>query len=225
MRLVTAATLASLSALQFLSSGAALAQSGEPKIANPSAIVDTLTPEAVQSLVAEMGGKDVQIRDLEGNKVITFVDGNIPYQFAVGGCDITPGKCFSLVMLVFADMGASGITTDMINSRNLDNFFNTAVKVDDKVIAFGRGVLLAGGVTRRNLAWNVGVYAGQVGEGIRHFSSQVVASRALPGMTQNLSFSENSSLRVVRPTPEQLSASLKKYNADLKSAVASRQAW
>jgi hypothetical protein len=105
-------------------------------------------------------------------------------------------------MLVFVDMGASGISTDMINSRNKDSFFNTAIKIDEKVIAFGRGVIVDSGVTRKNLATNIVVFAALVNDGIKHFSSQIVASNGFRARRRTC----RSRRRTARglPTPQQL---------------------
>lgn len=199
----------------------ALAQGTDVPISKPDQVIDTLTAETVKALVMEMGGKEVEVRDLEGGKVVIFTDAGIPYQMSVAGCDSIPGKCISLVMLVFVETGASGITTDMVNSRNLEDFFATSLKVDDNMMAFGRGLLLAGGVTRRNLAMNIGVYANRTGEALKHFASKVVASSGLPGAPQNLSLSAGT-VRAVRPTDAQLSSAITSYNAKLKTAVASK---
>ncbi len=207
------------SSLAYLAPAPAMAQGGDLPITKPDQVLDTLTAEEVGSLVTELGGKEVQIRDLEGGKVVIFVDAGIPYQLSVTGCESIPGKCISLVMLVFVETGASGITTDMVNSRNLEEFFVTSLKVDEKTMAFGRGLLVAGGVTRRNLAMNIGVYANRTGDALRHFASKVVASSALPGAPQNLSMGAGK-INAVRPTDEQLSAALKAYNAQFKAAIA-----
>lgn len=201
-----------------------LAQSNDIKIANPSSIVDDLGSEGVKALVTELGAQEAQVRDAEGNKVVTFVDGKLPYTFGIAGCDIRPGKCISLVMLVFVDMGASGISTDMINARNKDSFFNTAIKIDEKVIAFGRGVIVDSGVTRKNLATNIVVYAALVNDGIKHFSSQIVASNTFPGATQNLSLA-NGAPRAVFPTPQQLNTALKAYDAKMQVARTQGRSW
>jgi hypothetical protein len=221
-----ASTFAALAAFACLTPAPSAAQEADLKIANPSAVIDTITPESVKALVVEMGVKDAQIRDGENNPVVTFVDGNLPYVFGITGCDIRPGKCLSLVMLIFVDMGASGITADMINARNTDSFFATSIKVDDKVIAFGRGVLVDSGVTRKNLGMNIAVYANLVRDGIKHFSSQIVASRGLPGTVQNLSYVQGQGpVRAVLPTPAQLNAALKSYDAALKSSSAKGRSW
>lgn len=201
-----------------------LAQSNDIKIANPSSIVDDLGSEGVKALVTELGAQEAQVRDAEGNKVVTFIDGKLPYTFGIAGCDIRPGKCISLVMLVFVDMGASGISTDMINARNKDSFFNTAIKIDEKVIAFGRGVIVDSGVTRKNLATNIVVYAALVNDGIKHFSSQIVASNTFPGATQNLSLA-NGAPRAVFPTPQQLNTALKAYDAKMQVARTQGRSW
>lgn len=216
--------LALAAALTMYMPSLALAQNSEINIANPTSIVDNVQADDIKSLVTEMGAREAQVRDGDNNKIVTFLDGKLPYTFGITGCEIRPGKCLSLVMLVFIDMGASGISTDMINSRNKDSFFNTAIRIDDKVIAFGRGVIVDGGITRRNLATNIVVYAAMVHDGIKHFGSQIVASSGLPGTTQNLSL-QNGTLRPVFPTPQQLNTALKAYDARLKSANAQGRSW
>lgn len=215
--LFLAATLALLSPSLVVAAGAA-------DIADPKGIVDNITPEGIRALVTEMGVKDAQIRDGESNKVVTFTDGSTPYAFGIASCDVKPGRCLTLVMLVFVDMGGSGITTEMVNERNKESFFNTSVKVDDKIIAFGRGVLVDGGITRSNLASNINVFAGQVREGVKHFSSQVVASNTYPGLTRNLSWG-NAPVRAVLPTAQQLNAALKAHDAQMKAALGTSSAF
>jgi len=216
--------LAFAAALSLFTPTYAFAQSDEIKIVNPKGIVDSLKAEEVKALVTELGARDAQIRDGENNKVVTFVDGKLPYTFGISGCEIRPGKCVSLVMLVFVETGGSSISTDMVNSRNKDSFFNTAIKVNEKVMAFGRGIIVDSGVTRKNLATNIVVYAAFVNEGIKHFSSQVVASNTLPGGTQYLSLA-NGTPRAVFPTPQQLNTALKAYDASLKVSRTQGRAW
>ena len=206
MRHVLATTLASLMLLASLSP--ALAQDTGLKISNPKAIIDNASPENMIALLSDMGVTGAQVQENEGSKVVTFSDGVLPYAFGFAGCEVKPGKCMTVVMLVFVDMGSAGITPDMINARNSDNFFVTSVKTDDKTIAFGRGVLLNGGVTRENLALNIVVYASLVREGIKHFGSQVVAARNMPSTVQNLSWGQGQ-VRPVMPTPQQVRAVMK----------------
>lgn len=216
--------LALAAALSLFVPSLVLAQGADIKIPNPSSIVDELGSESVKALVTDLGVQEVQIRDAEGNKVVTFVDGKLPFTFGITGCEIRPGKCISLVMLVFVDMGAIGLSTDMINARNRDSFFNTAIKIDEKVIAFGRGVIVDGGVTRKNLATNIVVFATLVQDGIKHFTSQVVASTLFPGATQNLSFA-NGAPRAVFPSPQQLNTALKAYDARMQAARTQGRSW
>ena len=224
MRHVLASAFAALTVLSFVLPSPALAQEGGPKLSNPKAIVDTVTPELVQSIVTEMGGKDVQIRESENGKVVTFSVGSLPYVFGVSGCEVKPGKCMTLVMLVFVDMGATGITADMINTRNNDSFFATSVKIDDKVIAFGRGVLVDGGVTRENLSLNIAIYASLVREGIKHFGSQVVAARNMPATMQNLSWGQ-AQVRPILPTPQQLNSFMKSKDLEAKTSGRLGTSW
>ena len=63
MRNTLASTFAALAAFACLTPAPAAAQEADLKIANPSAVIDTITPESVKALVVEMGVKDAQIRD------------------------------------------------------------------------------------------------------------------------------------------------------------------
>jgi hypothetical protein len=69
-----------------------LAQSDDIKIANPTGIVDNLQAEEVKALVTELGAREAQVRDGDNNKVVTFVDGKLPYTFGIAGCDIRPAS-------------------------------------------------------------------------------------------------------------------------------------
>lgn len=206
MRHVLATTLASLMLLAPLSP--ALAQDTGLKIANPKGIIDNASPENMIALLSDMGVTGAQVQENEGTKIVTFSDGALPYAFGFAGCEVKPGKCMTVVMLVFVDMGNAGITPDMINARNSDNFFVTSVKTDEKTIAFGRGVLLNGGITRENMALNIVVYASLVREGIKHFNAQVVAARNVPATVQNLSWGQGQ-VRPILPTPQQIRAVMK----------------
>lgn len=209
MRHVLATTLASLMLLAPLSP--ALAQDTGLKIANPKGIIDNASPENLVALLTDMGATGAQVQEDAGNKFVTLNDGGLPYLFGFAGCEVKPGKCMTVVMLVFIDMGNSGITPDMVNTRNNDNFFVTSVKTDDKTIAFGRGVLVNGGITRENMALNIAVYASLVREGIKHFGSQVVAARNMPATVQNLSWGQGQ-VRAILPTPQQLQAVMKEQD-------------
>lgn len=183
------------------------AEPAELPIANPGAIVESVSPEQIRQLVTELGAKNAQIGDAENNKVVNFEDANLPFTFGITGCDIRPGKCLSLVMLVFLKTDPGAVTVDMVNKHNEDGFFDTAIKLEGDIVAFGRAVVVDGGVTRRNLAMNVVVYAALVHDGMKRLNSQLVASNPLPGTYARVAH-DRGILYPVRASRQQLDKAL-----------------
>ena len=176
-------------------------------IANPNAVVDSISPEMIRDLVTELGGKNAQISDAEKNKVVNFEDANLPYTFGITGCDIRPGKCMTLVMLVFLKTDPGAVTVDMVNKHNEDGFFDTAIKLDNNIVAFARGVVVDGGVARMNLAMNIVIYAALVHDGMKRLNSQLVASNNLPGSYARVA-QHRSSIQPVRASRQQVDKAL-----------------
>jgi hypothetical protein len=210
--------LACAASVMFLA-GQARAEGEEPAISSPASVIDTVTLANVSGIVTELGATQIEQRTAEGKSAVTFVDGGIPYSMAISACDVRPGKCVALIMLVFLDTGTNNIGVDAVNGRNKDSFLATAIKVDDKTLAFGRAVLIDSGVTRKNLAMNIAVFASVIGDSIKFFNSQLVAGYQAGSGIQRVSYGSGT-LRPVFANPRQLAAAVNALDASYRTARA-----
>lgn len=178
------------------------AEPPEPPLTNPTALWDSVTPESIAETVRELGGQQVQIQGTGNERFVTFVDGNIPYNLAPTVCDARPGKCVGLIMLVIMDTGTLKLSLDALNAQNKKNVYVSVSKFEESKIGIGHGMLLDSGVTKKNLAMNIVVFAGTVPETIKALSNPVVASNT-PEFRPT-SFGSRSTLRPVFVNPAEL---------------------
>jgi hypothetical protein len=152
------------------------AEPPEPPITNPASIVDSADPEQMAQMMRELGAQQVQVREVEGQKVVTFFYGEVPYNIGFSVCDIRPGKCLAATMIVVVNLGTA--TVPPLESLNTVNsgMFVTAVKLDANRFAVGRVSILDGGVTKKNLAINAGSFVVTFQALIKALDEQVVAS-------------------------------------------------
>lgn len=165
-----------LSALALALAPAFAAESPEPPISNPSALVNDASAEQMAEMLRELGAQQVEVREAEGSKVVGFMDANIPYNVGFGLCDVRPGKCLAMTILVIVNMGTSASPPlETINTLN-SSMFVTVVKIDANRFAVGRVLLVDGGVTKKNLAINVGSFVLTFNAVMQKLSNQVVAA-------------------------------------------------
>jgi hypothetical protein len=167
----------SLAAAAVLTAAPALAADApEPPITNPMSIVDSVGPEQFADLMRELGAQQVQIREAEGQKIVTFFNGEVPYNVGFSLCDIRPGKCLALTMIVVINLGTG--TAPALETLNAANggMYVTAVRVDANRFAVGRVEIVDGGVTKKNLAINAGSFIVTFQALMRSLNEQVVAS-------------------------------------------------
>lgn len=145
-------------------------------LTEPMSILDSVSAENVSEVLREMNAQQVQVHDVEGTKVVTFVDGNIPYNMVVTLCDVRPGKCVGLVVVVALETGTLKFPPELINSHNKDYPFVCVVQLDNQRIGMGHAFLVDSGVTKKNLAMNIGTFAASVRESMKYLTSQIVAS-------------------------------------------------
>lgn len=193
----------------------------DPPISNPAQLIDNVTVENITEIVREMGGQQIETRDVgNGQKLITFVDGAVPYNAGTVLCDYRPGKCLALAMAVVMDTGATTYSLDVLNAFNRDNLFLMLVKLEDGKIGFGRVTLVDGGVTKKNLAFSIAAFASTLQRGLQHLKSQLVAGVQQDGTFQaGLTVAEP---RLVPATPADMAKMtaklLKGYRATLGPA-------
>jgi len=194
----------------------------DPPISNPTQLIDHVTSENITEMVREMGAQQIETRDVgNGQKLVTFVDGSIPYNAGTVICDIRPGKCMALALAVMMDTGATTYSLDVLNAFNRDNLYLMLVKLEDGKIGFGRVTLVDGGVTKKNLAFNIASFAATLQQALQHLRSQLVAGVRQDGTfpAANLSGPEP---RLVQATPEEMAKitakMLKQYKTTLGPA-------
>jgi hypothetical protein len=160
----------------FAAAPALAADAPEPPITNPTSIVDSVGPDQFAEMMRELGAQQVQIREAEGQKIVTFFNGEVPYNVGFGLCDIRPGKCLALTMIVVINLGTG--TAPALETLNAANggMYVTAVRVDANRFAVGRVEIVDGGVTKKNLAINAGSFIATFQALMRGLNEQVVAS-------------------------------------------------
>jgi len=152
------------------------AQPPEPPISNPMSIVDSVGPDQFADMMRELGAQQVQIRETEGQKIVTFMNGPVPYNVGFSLCDIRPGKCLALTMIVVVNLGTGAAPAlETLNNAN-SGMYVTAVKVDANRFAVGRVEIIDGGVTKKNLAINAGSFIVTFEALMKSLDEQVVAS-------------------------------------------------
>ncbi|MDZ4867579.1 MAG: hypothetical protein SGI91_09675 [Alphaproteobacteria bacterium] len=149
------------------------AEPAEP-VTNPTMLIDSVTAEGVAEIVREIGGQNVQIAQVDKSNVVTFSDAGIPYNLGIVQCDVRPGKCVGLIMVVVMEGGQ--ISLETINTRNKSDVFLSVAKFDDTKTGIGRALLVDSGVTKKNIAMNISAFAGAVQLAIKTLNQQVVAS-------------------------------------------------
>ena len=197
MRLISAALAIAAAALVALPANA---ESNEPSISNPTQIIDGVSPESMTALLTEIGAQKIQTLEPAGTtKRMVFFDGNVPYNVAFEMCDAASGKCS--IMLIAVIMDGASYSLDSVNQANDKNVFVTVVKSGTKM-AIGRSLLVAGGVTKKNLVINVATFALAFQQTLKSITEQVVASRGTTGVY--LSTQAPLPFRPMIATPEDL---------------------
>jgi hypothetical protein len=120
-----------------------------------------------------------QPKEADGQKELTFYDGNVPYNLGFGSCDIRPGKCIALYLIVLVDPGSAGPSLEGINAVNKEGLFVTLVKLDGNRFGAGHVMVVDGGVTKKNMAINIASFVVTFADTMRRLASQpgqVIAS-------------------------------------------------
>lgn len=158
----------------------ALVAAGLPAPAQSAdtADISAFTVENVSSIITEVGGTKIEVNKDADVTFINFELGGQTYSYSIRTCDVSPKVpgCLGLLMAI-------GFSMETPHSLETFNGFNqsfplvTAVRVDSKTLAFGRYVFSAGGLTRNNIAGNMGLVIGAPQAFAAYLKSQVVASR------------------------------------------------
>lgn len=198
MRFFTATAAAAMS-LSLLSSAHA-ADPAFPGITNPTQIVESVTAEMLAELVTQLGAGNVKIHEQDGKKSVTFVDGDIPHNLFLAFCDVEPGKCFGVGMLVLVDNSKLNFTLDTLNQGNKDTSFLTFFRQDADKFGVGRVDIVDGGVTRRNLGTQIGFFVIEFRESMKRLQNQLTASVPGPFQRAGLGYKQPVRAFVVPPS-------------------------
>ena len=187
-----------------LTSGFAAAEAVEPPITNPQQIISDVTDVSMTALLTELGAQRIETKDLgEGKKQIVFYDGATPYNVMLLGCDVRPGKCIAFAMVALLETENNAYSLDAINSVNKSNAYVTLVKVDATKIGGGRIEIVDGGVTKKNLAIQIGSFVGNFAESLKALQGQLVAGNQ-PGAGYQYAGYGARRFRQIPATPQQM---------------------
>jgi hypothetical protein len=200
--------IAPIAALAFaaaaLFADTARAEPAEPPISNPTQVVTEVTEDSLVALLRELGVQKLEMRDAgNGRKQIVFWDGEMPYNMALAGCDIRPGKCVAFALVAVLDTGTTNYSLDAINAVNKSNSFVTIVRIEAGKIGGGRIDIIDGGVTRKYLAINIASFVLNFMESMKALQGQLVAGHRPSGGFQNAAFAQPR-VRGVPATPDQM---------------------
>lgn len=174
----------------------------------------SITAELVSKVVTELGGTEVQIHNEGSEKIVTFKDGDTPFNFGIGLCEVRPPGCLALTMIVGFDPGATHYPVELFNTFNQQNPFVSTFQIDGNKFAVARMVLIDGGVTRKNLDVNIANFAVAPGELMKYLNSQLVAGYQADGSFQRASFGGGFA-RPVRLNPRQVGDIMRRQQAKL----------
>lgn len=187
----------------------ARAAAPELKLSDPTAQIENLTAENVSAILQEVGAQQIETHQDGGKTIVTFKDGEIPYNLGFALCNIRPGTCLALVMVVGFDPGATHYPLELFNAFNKDNAFVSAVALDGNRFAVSRMLFTDGGVSRKNVAMNIVNFAAAPQVIMKFLASQIVAGadRATPAPFQQVSGGANA-VRPVALAPRDMVAIL-----------------
>jgi hypothetical protein len=179
------------------------AEPPEPPITNPTQVIDNATVDNMKELLTELGAQQIEVQEGQGMTFLRFRDGDVPYNVGITLCNVRPGKCLAITFMVIVDPGATAYSLEALNAFNRDSLFVTLVKLDGNKFGAGRILLIDGGVTKKNLAINLGSFALTFRAALQYLSGQVVAGFEPPrGHIQRLDY--RAPPRAVRATPQEL---------------------
>jgi hypothetical protein len=181
-----------------------LATAAENQISDPTTLVDSVDVTTLGKLIAEIGGQKVETRESGDKKYVTFFNGEQPYVAMVTLCDIKPGKCLAVLQLALIDTSPLTVSLDQLNKINGDNVYLTGFKLDGNKMGFGHVLIVDGGVTRQNLASNVGGFVGTFEDTMKKLANPVTSSLQ-PGQAATAVAATNVQFHPIQADPRHIS--------------------
>jgi hypothetical protein len=170
-----------------------------------AADIKILTADTLTAIATAAGGTNIQRKDSgDGQALIVFQLEGKTYVFSLELCDKDDKSKCGAVLMATGLKGSASDTHEIINDFNATVGFLTAVKLGD-VIAFGRYVVVLGGISAENTGVNFGLVTLAQDLYAEFLKSRVVASTGAPG--QVLLSQPDAAPAVLQPvalTPEQM---------------------
>ena len=197
----------------------AAAEPAVPTLPNATMMVDSITQEFLVETLRDLGVARVDpIKSQDGTKGVTFWDNDFPYNVVVGGCNFRPGKCVYIGMFVRVDAGAANYPLETINAHNRRSYFVGAARLSDTHYGIGRAAVIDGGVTKLNVAMNLGSFVGNVRDSMQFLSQQSIASSGKDGTV--LRAAAKSALpRIVPATQEDIAMMALELSKPIKTTL------
>ena len=167
---------AALASVSIAIATAPYASAADLQLKDPTSQIENLTPENITAILTELGAQQIETHAVEGgHKLVTFKDGEVPFNLGFGLCDVRPGSCLALIMVVGFDPGTTHYPLELFNTFNRDNSFVSVVQLDGNKFAVSRMLFTDGGVSRKNVALNIANFAAAPAEVMKFLTSQLVA--------------------------------------------------
>jgi hypothetical protein len=183
-----------------LTTGLAQAAEEERKISNPTALVESVSADDIAAMLREMGGVDVKISDVKGEKVVSFKDGGVPFDIAITLCEKdAPTKCIGLAQLMM--LQDKSYSYETLNTLNVETLTLTLFK-KDAYIGLARVELIDGGVTRERVSNAIAWYVAEVHDALKKLTQQVVAGVGADGKTNTLALDAATPPHPIKAAPE-----------------------
>lgn len=194
--------LSMAAAAMALSMGIAHAAEEERTISNPTTVVQSVTADEVAGILRELGAANVTLGESEGEKVVSFTDGDVPFHIAITLCEkANPTKCIGLAQLTLIEDKKYAYST--LNKFNADTLTLTLFKTDEEThVGLARIDFIDGGVTRERIANGILWYVAEVHETLTALTKQVVADVNAGGKPNTLTMSGSTAIRAIAAKPE-----------------------
>lgn len=164
-----------------LLAAAGLSPRAAAEVTDPTRMVDRVTIELLTEVIRELGGKDIRVQEADGQKSITFVDANVPYNVTLALCKkANPGECYGFGVLVL--MQDANYSWEVLNKTNQDTMLVTVFKDEEPgKLGVARVELTLGGVTKKHVAEAITWFVIDLQDMLKALGSQVTAEAAKDG--------------------------------------------
>ncbi len=170
-----------LSALAIAAASLTALPAAAQGLTNEKSQIEVLTAANVSEILTELGAQEVQSNDKNGRTLITFKDGGVPYNVGII-CDNL--GCTSLHMLVAMSTASKKFPLDIVNAANRANTIVQVLQYDSDTLFISRMTFTDGGVSKKNIAVNIGSFVAAVRETLKFLTTQVVAGYQQGGSSQ-----------------------------------------